>query len=211
MGVMGRSVLGGLAIGIALMFTLFTIMLLSDASAPGGNVAASLFASLIVSVPVGGVPGTVIGLAVGGIRRANRRALPPPQMSMPMPRPLYVPTTPADQWSAVVARCEESVRRVAAVVDSVPASPAKEWMTRIAAQFGSELEDVRGIAKLARAMGAVDENHPASQRLFAAARDFSAFEAEVGRVALKMFDNPELDRARTDLEFLEQQLPSLGA
>ncbi|PRY43461.1 hypothetical protein [Umezawaea tangerina] len=208
MGVMGRSVLGGLVIGIALAFTLFTVMLLTDVSAPGGNVAASLFASLIVAVPVGGVPGTFIGLVVGGIRKSNQRTLPPP---MPAPRPLYVPTTPADQWSAVVARCEESVRRVAAVVDSVPASPAKEWMTRIAAQFEGELEDVRGIAKLARAMGAVDENHPASQRLFAAARDFSAFEAEVGRVALKMFDKPELDRARTDLEFLEQQLPSLGA
>jgi hypothetical protein len=99
---------------------------------------------------------------------------------------------------------------VAAAVATVPPSPAKDWMNRIAAQFEQELEDVRGIASLARALGAVDENHPASQRLLVAARDFAAFESEVGRVALKMFDRPELDRARTDLEFLEQQLPSLG-
>ncbi|HWO68020.1 MAG TPA: hypothetical protein VNO31_49095 [Umezawaea sp.] len=205
---MGRSVLAGLAIGIAVMFTLFTLLLLTPSSYSGG-VAASLLASLFVAIPVGGIPGTLLGLLVGSIRKSNRRALPPPPPVHP--RPLYVPTTPSDQWSSVVARCEESVRRVVAVVDTVPASPAKEWMTRIAGQFEAELEDVRGIARLARAMGAVDENHPASQRLFAAARDFAAFETEVGRVALKMFDRPELDRARTDLEFLEQQLPSLGA
>jgi hypothetical protein len=208
MGVMGRSVLAGLAIGIAVMFALFSIMLFT-ASPDGGSVAASLIASLFVAIPTGGIPGTLLGLLVGAIRKSNQRVLPPPPPVYP--RPLYVPTTPSDQWSSVVARCEESVRRVVAVVDTVPASPAKEWMSRIAGQFEAELEDVRGIARLARAMGAVEENHPASQRLFAAARDFAAFETEVGRVALKMFDRPELDRARTDLEFLEQQLPSLGA
>lgn len=206
---MARSVLGGLAIGIAVMFTLFTLMLVAPSS-ESGNVVASLLAALIVAVPLGGIPGTLLGLLVGSIRRSNQRVLLPPPLP-PQPRPLYVPATPADQWSKVVARCEESVRRVLAVVDTVPESPAKEWMSRIAAQFEAELDDVRGIARLARAMGAVDQNHPASQRLFAAARDFAAFEAEVGRVALKMFDRPELDRARTDLEFLEQQLPSLGA
>ena len=207
---MGRSVLAGLAIGIAVMFTLFTLLLLTPSSYEG-SIAASLLASLFVAIPTGGIPGTLLGLLVGAIRRSNQRALPAPPPPALYPRPLYVPTTPSDQWSSVVARCEESVRRVVAVVDTVPASPAKEWMTRIAGQFEAELEDVRGIARLARAMGAVDENHPASQRLFAAARDFAAFETEVGRVALKMFDRPELDRARTDLEFLEQQLPSLGA
>ncbi|HEX6346405.1 hypothetical protein [Umezawaea sp.] len=207
---MARSVLGGLAIGIAVMFTLFTLMLVAPSN-ESGSVVASLVAALIVSVPLGGIPGTLLGLLVGSIRRSNQRVLLPPPPPPPQPRPLYVPATPADQWSKVVARCEESVRRVLAVVDTVPESPAKEWMSRIAAQFEAELDDVRGIARLARAMGAVEENHPASQRLFAAARDFAAFEAEVGRVALKMFDRPELDRARTDLEFLEQQLPSLGA
>ncbi len=204
---MARSVLAGLAIGIAVMFGLFMLMLTTSTS--DGGVVTSVFASLFVAIPVGGVPGTLLGLMVGAIRKSNQRAtpLPPPQY----PRPLYVPTTPADQWSGVVVRCEESVRRVKAVVDTVPASPAKDWMSRIAGQFEAELEDVRGIARLARAMGAVDEEHPASQRLFAAARDFATFETEVGRVALKMFDRPELDRARTDLEFLEQQLPSLGA
>jgi hypothetical protein len=208
MGVMARSVLAGLAIGIAVMFTLFLLLLTAPSTPENSSIAASVFAALLVAIPVGGIPGTFLGLLVGGIRKSNQRVLPPPP---PPPRPLYVPSTPADQWSAVVARCEESVRRVAAVVDAVPASPAKDWMTRIAGQFAAELEDVRGIARLARAMGATDENHPASQRLFAAARDFATFEAEVGRVALKMFDRPELDRARTDLEFLEQQLPSLGA
>jgi hypothetical protein len=202
---MGRSVLGGLAIGTAVVFTLITVFLVIGSDS-NSSVAVSLLAALMVSVPLGGIPGLLMGTLTGYVRKSNQRALPPPP-----PRPLYVPSTPADQWSAVVARCEESVRRVVAVVDSVPASPAKDWMSRIAAQFATELEDVRGIAKLARAMNAVDENHPASQRLFAAARDFAAFETEVGRVALKMFDRPELDRARTDLEFLEQQLPSLGA
>ncbi|MET1072297.1 MAG: hypothetical protein ABWY11_06580, partial [Umezawaea sp.] len=114
MGVMGRSVLGGFVIGTALAFALFTTLLFIGATS-SDSVLASLLASLIVALPVGGVPGTVIGLAVGGIRKSNQRALPPPPMPVQMSRPLYVPTTPADQWSAVVARCEESVRRVAAV------------------------------------------------------------------------------------------------
>src|SRR3954470_15557579 len=162
MGVVGRSVLWGLAIGSGAVFLLFGLMMLV-ASGPENNVAANVFALLIMSALFGGVPGTLIGLLVGAVRNSNQRQLPAP---LPPPRPLYVPSTPADQWSAVVARCEESVRRVAAVVDTVPASPAKDWMSRIAAQFATELEDVRGIAKLARAMNAVDENHPASQRLF---------------------------------------------
>lgn len=207
MGVVARSVLGGLAIGSAAVFLLFGLVMLADGG-PYNNPAANFFMLLFMSAFFGGGPGTLVGLLVGTVRNSSQKRLPPP---LPPPRPLYVPSTPADQWSAVVARCEESVRRVVAVVDTVPASPAKDWMVRIAAQFQTELEDVRGIARLARAMGATDENHPASQRLFAAARDFATFETEVGRVALKMFDRPELDRARTDLEFLEQQLPSLGA
>jgi len=203
MGVLGRSVLWGLAIGSAAMFLLFGLVMVTSGG-PYSNAVANFFMLLFMAGFIGGGPGTLIGLLVGTVRNSNQKRLPPP------PRPLYVPTTPADQWSSVVARCEESVRRVAAVVDAVPSSPAKDWMSRIAAQFATELDDVRGIARLARALGAVDENHPASQRLFAAARDFATFETEVGRVALKMFDRPELDRARTDLEFLEQQLPSLG-
>jgi hypothetical protein len=203
---MGRSVLWGLAIGFGVVFLLFGLIMLTT-SGPENSVALNVVALLVMSALFGGAPGTLIGLLVGAVRNSNQKRLPPP---LPPPRSLYVPSTPADQWSGVVARCEESVRRVAAVVDAVPASPAKDWMTRIAGQFEAELEDVRGIARLARAMGATDENHPASQRLFAAARDFATFETEVGRVALKMFDRPELERARTDLEFLEQQLPSLG-
>jgi hypothetical protein len=203
MGVVGRSVLGGWAIGLGVTGLLFgAVMVFSEA--PDENVIVNILVLLISVVLVGTGPGLLIGLLVGLVRRSVGKQTPPP------PRALYVPTTPADQWSAVVARCEESVRRVAAAVATVPPSPAKDWMNRIAAQFEHELEDVRGIAGLARALGAVDENHPASQRLLAAAQDFATFESEVGRVALKMFDRPELDRARTDLEFLEQQLPSLG-
>jgi hypothetical protein len=49
------------------------------------------------------------------------------------------------------------------------------------------------------------------QRLLKAAHDFQQFENEVGRVALQMFDHPELDEARTHLEVLEKQLPQLSA
>lgn len=205
---MAKSVLGGLLIGAAAAFAVFMALAVLGTASENDNIFISGIAALILAIPIGGAPGLLVGLLVGAVRNSGQKRLPPPP---PPPRPLYVPATPADQWSAVVVRCEESVRRVIAVVDTVPASPAKDWMVRIAAQFQTELEDVRGIARLARAMGAVDDNHPASQRLFAAARDFAAFETEVGRVALKMFDRPELDRARTDLEFLEQQLPSLGA
>jgi hypothetical protein len=203
MGVVGRSVLGGAVIGSGVVGLLFAAVMIFS-GAPNGNVFVNILVLLISTALVGGGPGLVIGLLIGLVRKSIRKKASPP------PRPLYVPTAPADQWSAVVARCEESVRRVAAAVATVPPSPAKDWMNRIAAQFEQELEDVRGIASLARALGAVDENHPASQRLLVAARDFAGFESEVGRVALKMFDRPELDRARTDLEFLEQQLPSLG-
>ncbi|HEX8864211.1 MAG TPA: hypothetical protein VF821_01020, partial [Lentzea sp.] len=104
----------------------------------------------------------------------------------------------------------ESTRRVAAAVQTVPKSPAKEWLERISEQLTKELDDVRGIAQLGRALGAVDRQHPVYQRLLKAAHDFKVFENEVGRVALQMFDHPELDAARTHLEVLEKQLPQLS-
>ncbi len=113
-------------------------------------------------------------------------------------------------WSELVERCAESTRRVAAAVQTVPASPAKEWLGRISEQLTKELDDVRGIAQLGRALGAVDRQHPVYQRLLKAAHDFKQFENEVGRVALQMFDHPELDAARTHLEVLEKQLPQLS-
>jgi hypothetical protein len=165
---------------------------------PSGGEGSGIIELLWLTTAYGGAPGAAIGLGMGVVLHRHEKRFPS--------RPL---SPPVDRWSAVVARCEHSVRRVAAVVGAIPASPAKDWMNRITAQFNAELDDVRALAALARAMGAAHEDHPASQRLFAAARDFAAFEQEVGRVALKMFDHPELDRARTDLELLEQQLPNL--
>jgi hypothetical protein len=83
-------------------------------------------------------------------------------------------------------------------------------MERIASDLKKELDDVRGIAQLGRALGNVDQQHPVHQRLEAAVRVFQQFEIRVAQVALKMFDHPELDQVRTDLEFLEQQLPHLS-
>lgn len=159
---------------------------------------------LALSIPVfgvifGGVPGLVVGTVVGLVRRAAQ------------PRPLpYAAPQPVDMWSVLVDRCAESTRRVAAAVTTVPESLARDWMERIAQDLKKELDDVRGIAQLGRALGAVDAQHPVYQRLEAAVRDFTAFENQVATVALKMFDHPELDQVRTDLEFLEQQLPQLS-
>ncbi|MFD9699291.1 hypothetical protein [Lentzea sp. NPDC059081] len=205
MGVVIRSMLWGAAAGTLLMGTLMTILELTIPSDKPSPVLATIIAVLFLALVVGGVPGAVIGTAVGFVRRSTQRP--------PAPRPVYAPPHPQrpyDMWSDLVERCAESTRRVAAAVQTVPNSPAKEWLQRISEQLAKELDDVRGIAQLGRALGAVDRQHPVYQRLLKATHDFHQFENEVGRVALQMFDHPELDEARTHLEVLEKQLPQLS-
>ncbi|GAB2995596.1 hypothetical protein [Saccharothrix stipae] len=200
---MGRAALLGLLIGTALMTALimFGIALPSSADdEPGPSVVVSLIASGMLGAVMGGVPGSLVGLVVGAVRRRNRPVLPPP------PPP---PPSVNDRWSAMVGRCELAVRRVYAAVATVPTSPARDWLERIAAQFAGELGDVRRIADLGRALGA-DQHHPVTERLNVAVRDFTAFEDEVGRVALQLLDQTSLDAVRAHLEVLEQQLPHLG-
>ncbi|MEU4802228.1 hypothetical protein [Actinosynnema sp. NPDC023587] len=216
---MGRSVLTGLIIGttaVAMFLTLVLTATMSSAPAgEGGSLAANVLAVLIMSVFGGGVPGTLIGVVVGVAKtRTRARALPPMPMRVVAPpvQPPPIPHRPGpmDRWAAPVGRAELSVRRVYAVVETVPPSPAREWMGRIAGQFEAELGNVRRLADLGRALDA-DQNHPVVQRLHAAVRDFTAFEDQVGSVALRMVDHTSLDAARVHLEVLEQQLPHLGS
>lgn len=209
MGVVARSALWGAGIGTLLMGALTLAIDLAVPNTSGKPPASALVtfvAILMVALLFGGVPGTVIGTGVGFLRRSVQR----PRAA---PRPMHppIPQQPYDMWSDLVERCAESTRRVAAAVQTVPNSPAKEWLRRISEQLAGELDDVRGIAQLGRALGAVDRQHPVYQRLLKATHDFHQFENEVGRVALQMFDHPELDEARTHLEFLEKQLPQLSA
>lgn len=203
---MGRAALWGFVIGSALMTTLLLVGLVSSDDDPGGMWLASFIASGMVGVLMGGIPGTLIGLVVGAVRRRPRPVLPP---MPPPPLPPLPPPPVNDRWAAMVGRCELAVRRAHAAVATVPASPAREWLERIAGQFGRELPAVQRIADLGRALGA-DQNHPVAQRMSAAVRDFTSFEDEVGRVALQVLDRPTLDAVRTHLEVLEQQLPHLG-
>ncbi|PSL54879.1 hypothetical protein B0I31_106399 [Saccharothrix carnea] len=207
---MGRSALWGLLIGTALMTILIMFGLAVPSSDDDGDTmwAAAFVASGIVGVVMGGIPGTLIGLVVGAVRR-RRPAIAPPPMPMPFPPPLPPPPL-NDRWSAMVGRCELAVRRVHAAVATVPASPAREWLERIAARFAAELPDVRRLADLGRALDA-DHQHPVTDRLSAAVRDFTSFEDEVGRAALRLLNQTTLDAVRTDLEVLEQQLPHLGS
>lgn len=203
MGVVVRSALWGAAVGTVLVGVFATIV---DQSYPDKtpNPAYITFIVLgLFALLFGGLPGIVIGTGVGFIRRAARPA-------QPRPVHLPIPQQPYDMWSELVERCAESSRRVAAAVQTVPKSAAKDWLVRISEQLAEELDDVRGIAQLGRALGAVDRQHPVYQRLLRAAHDFHQFENEVGRVALQMFDHPELDEARTHLEVLERQLPQLS-
>ena len=50
---MARSVLAGLAIGIAVMFTLFLLLLTAPSTPENSRIAASVFAALLVAIPVG--------------------------------------------------------------------------------------------------------------------------------------------------------------
>lgn len=203
---MRRAVLWGFVIGSVLMTTLLMVGLVSsETDGAASSWFVSLIASGMVGVVMGGVPGTLVGLVVGAARRRPKRVL-PPMPPMPPPPP---PPPVNDRWAAMVGRCELAVRRAHAAVATVPASPAREWLERIAGQFGGELSAVRRIADLGRALGA-DQNHPVAQRMSAAVRDFTSFEDEVGRVALQVLDRPTLDAVRTHLEVLEQQLPHLG-
>ncbi|ONI82498.1 hypothetical protein ALI22I_41290 [Saccharothrix sp. ALI-22-I] len=202
---MGRAALWGLLIGTTLMTTLIMFgFATSPENGSGVPLVASFIASGMFGVVMGGIPGTLIGLVVGAVRRRPQPVLPPPP-----PPPLAPPPPMHDRWAAMVGRCELAVRRVGAAVATVPPSPARDWLERIAGQFGGELSDVRRIADLARALGA-DHDHPVTQRLTAAVRDFTSFEDEVGRVALQLLNQASLDKVRTHLEVLEQQLPHLG-
>ncbi|MFJ6670957.1 hypothetical protein ACIQMJ_07590 [Actinosynnema sp. NPDC091369] len=206
---MGRSALWGLIIGTALMTVLIMFGIALPASPDDGTeapVLASVIASGIVGVVFGGVPGTIVGAVVGAVRRRRlAMVLPPPPPMFPPPPPPPV----NDRWSAMVGRCELAVRRVHAAVATVPPSPAREWLERIAGRFAAELADVRRIADLGRALDA-NHQHPVTDRLNAAVRDFTSFEDEVGRAALRLLNQSSLDAVRTDLEVLEQQLPHLG-
>jgi hypothetical protein len=204
MGVVIRSALWGAATGTVLMAVLLTIGDLSVQSDGQSSVFVTIIAILFVALVIGGIPGLLIGTGIGFVRRSIQQ----PRQHRPMFPP--IPQQPYDMWSELVERCAESTRRVAAAVQTVPKSPAKDWLKRISEQLTKELDDVRGIAQLGRALGAVDQQHPVYQRLLKAAHDFWQFENEVGRVALQMFDHPELDEARTHLEVLEKQLPQLS-
>jgi hypothetical protein len=203
MGVVVRSALWGAVVGTALVGAFATTVEVTSAD----NTPSPAFVTFIVlsffAVLFGGLPGIVIGTGIGFLRRA---------VAPKQPRPVHlpIPQQPYDMWSELVERCAESSRRVAAAVQTVPKSAAKDWLARISEQLTKELDDVRGIAQLGRALGAVDRQHPVYQRLLRAAHDFHQFENEVGRVALQMFDHPELDEARTHLEVLERQLPQLS-
>ncbi|SMC65684.1 hypothetical protein [Lentzea albidocapillata] len=207
MGIVVRSALWGAAIGTLLMGAFVTAVDLAVPSdKPPSSAFITILAILVVAFMTGAIPGAVVGTGVGFIRRSVQQ---PRQMPRPMHPP--VPQQPYDMWSDLVERCAASTRRVAAAVQTVPNSAAKDWLWRISGQLTKELDDVRGIAELGRALGAVDRQHPVYQRLLKATHDFHQFENEVGRVALQMFDHPELDEARTHLEVLEKQLPQLSA
>jgi hypothetical protein len=207
MGVVVRSALWGAAIGTLLMGALVTAVDLAVPSdKPPSSPVITVLAILVVAFMMGAIPGALVGTAVGFVRRSVQR---PRQMPRPMHPP--VPQQPYDMWSDLVERCAASTRRVAAAIQTVPQSAAKDWLQRISEQLVKELDDVRGIAQLGRALGAVDQQHPVYQRLLKASHDFHQFENEVGRVALQMFDHPELNEARTHLEVLEKQLPQLSA
>ncbi|GLY53818.1 hypothetical protein [Lentzea sp. NBRC 102530] len=201
-----RSAVWGALIGTLLMGVLVTVVDLTTPSDKPTAAFITFIAIAFTSVLFGGIPGAVLGTVVGAIRKAAER----PRYALPHPVHPPLPQQPYDMWSDLVERCAESTRRVAAAVQTVPNSPAKDWLQRISEQLATELDDVRGIAQLGRALGAVDRQHPVYQRLLKATHDFHAFENEVGRVALQMFDHPELDEARTHLEVLEKQLPQLS-
>ncbi|MEU0877953.1 hypothetical protein ABZ345_05095 [Lentzea sp. NPDC005914] len=204
MGVVVRSALWGAATGTVLMAGLATLVEVTTPSDHPSSLVVTILAILFLAGGFGAVPGAIVGTVIGLIRRSLQRPA--------MPRVAYppIPQQPYDMWSELVERCAESTRRVAAAVQTVPKSPARDWLQRISEQLTKELDDVRGIAQLGRALGAVDRQHPVYQRLLKAAHDFKQFENEVGRVALQMFDHPELDEARTHLEVLEKQLPQLS-
>ncbi|KOV85746.1 hypothetical protein [Nocardia sp. NRRL S-836] len=206
MGVVIRSALWGAAIGTLLVGAFVTIIDVAIPSESSPSFLVRAVAILIFACLFGALPGAVIGTGVGALRHSMRPKVPRPYLPVHPP----IPQRPYDMWSELVERCAESTRRVAAAVQTVPNSPAKEWLQRISGQLAKELDDVRGIAQLGRALGAVDRQHPVYQRLLRAAHDFHQFENEVGRVALQMFDHPELDEARTHLEVLERQLPQLS-
>ncbi|MCR3746533.1 hypothetical protein [Lentzea californiensis] len=206
MGVVVRSALWGATIGTLLMGALIMVIELTSQDDKPSSAFITFLALLMVSFMMGAIPGAVVGTVVGLVRRSVQR---PQQMPRPMHPPM--PQQPYDMWSDLVERCAASTRRVAAAIQTVPNSPAKDWLWKISGQLTKELDDVRGIAQLGRALGSVDRQHPVYQRLLKASHDFHQFENEVGRVALQMFDHPGLDEARTHLEMLERQLPQLSA
>ncbi|QTR01330.1 hypothetical protein J7S33_17905, partial [Saccharothrix algeriensis] len=80
---MGRSVLLGLLIGTLAMASFMVLVLTaSGTSSPDPSSLVDFVAIGFVSVLLGGVPGTLVGLVVGAVRTRNRRPVlphvPPP-------------------------------------------------------------------------------------------------------------------------------------
>ncbi|GLZ30619.1 hypothetical protein Lesp02_28080 [Lentzea sp. NBRC 105346] len=97
---------------------------------------------LLVALVFGGVPGAVAGMVFALVRR---------------PRLPYIP--PVDMWSELVERCAEATRK------AIAAQPDR------ADELSRDLDDLRGIAQLGRALGPVDRQHPVYRKLERAAED----------------------------------------
>ncbi len=135
---------------------------------------------------------------------------------VPRSQPEPPPPRLSRYWNGYVSACEDSVARFRRIVSAIPASPAREWLARIATQLDTELGAVRRLATVG------DSIEPAwwwvseapakriSQRLDEARSSFADAVAQAATIAEQAALDPAHADVTAQLEVLAQQASELA-
>jgi len=159
------------------------------------------------------VSGVAFGAVVGTVRHGILAIAGPGVDEVSTPPPLISD----DPWGEPVARCERSAEAVVRLLDTLPASAAAEWLTRIAESMAEKLAELGTLADAGRAAVPIEDKksitlvrkHPLYAMLEKSADEFADISDQVGRMMVELHDAPDLDQVRAQLEVLTEQLPWL--
>lgn len=124
----------------------------------------------------------------------------------------------ATQWSRVLARCEDTVRRFHELVDATEDGPAKDWLVLIAREVDDEFVEATRLAQLGHAVAANDHQAPTQAdgtakeilaRLTSASRSFDETLDRAGEIVLDLTADTDFAQIRAYLEVLRAETPQL--
>lgn len=119
-----------------------------------------------------------------------------------------------NQWSRVLARCEDTVRRFHDLVDATEDGPAKDWLVLIAKDVDAEFVEATRLARLGQAVAA--EGHEPDgdgtateilERLKSASRSFDETLDRTGEIVLDLTADTDFAQIRAQLDLLRAEAP----